>query len=81
MQIQNVKFIDSLNYVPMVLSKLPKAFDLKPTLKKGYLPHLFNTEMRAIKSYRGSGRPKIVTDMRARKSSKLQPQYGRILYQ
>lgn len=31
MQIQNKKFIYSLNSFPMALSKLPKAFDLKPT--------------------------------------------------
>lgn len=37
-----IKFIDSLNYLPMPLSALPKAFDLVE-LKKGYFPHLFNT--------------------------------------
>ncbi|XP_046685819.1 uncharacterized protein LOC124371511 [Homalodisca vitripennis] len=34
---------DSLNYFPMALSALPKAFDLGPEKKKGYFPHLFNT--------------------------------------
>ncbi|XP_055387125.1 uncharacterized protein LOC129615785 [Condylostylus longicornis] len=34
---------DSLNYFPMALSKLPKAFDLQFNMKKGYFPHLFNT--------------------------------------
>ena len=43
MEIENIKFIDSLNYFPMALSALPKAFDLKTTLTKGYFPHLFNT--------------------------------------
>lgn len=43
MVIDNVKFIDSLNYMPMALAKLPKAFDLPPEKKKGYFPHLFNT--------------------------------------
>ncbi|XP_055908156.1 uncharacterized protein LOC129942989 [Eupeodes corollae] len=43
MQIANIKFLDSLNYFPMALSKLPKAFDLDPTYKKGYFPHFFNT--------------------------------------
>ncbi|KAG5889399.1 hypothetical protein JTB14_018273 [Gonioctena quinquepunctata] len=38
----NVKFLDSLNYFPMALSKLPKAFGFTE-LKKGYFPHLFNT--------------------------------------
>ncbi|CAH0547087.1 unnamed protein product [Brassicogethes aeneus] len=42
MQLKNVKFLDSLNYFPMSLSALLKAFGLK-TLKKGYFPHLFNT--------------------------------------
>lgn len=41
--IDNVKFIDSLNYFPMPLSTLPKAFDLGTELRKGYFPHLFNT--------------------------------------
>ncbi|XP_018570577.2 uncharacterized protein LOC108910461 [Anoplophora glabripennis] len=44
MEVENVKFLDSLNYLPMALSKLPKAFDLGPELKKGYFPHYFNTE-------------------------------------
>ncbi|XP_030757090.1 uncharacterized protein LOC115882961 [Sitophilus oryzae] len=42
MSVGNVKFLDSLNYFPMALSKLPKAFGLTE-LKKGYFPHLFNT--------------------------------------
>ena len=33
---------DSINFIPMALSKIPKTFDLKE-LKKGYFPHLFNT--------------------------------------
>lgn len=41
MEVGNVKFVDSLNYFPMPLSSLPKAFGLKE-LKKGYFPHLFN---------------------------------------
>lgn len=44
MQIKNIKFIDSLNYFPMSLGALPKAFDLPPVYKKGYFPHLFNTK-------------------------------------
>jgi hypothetical protein len=42
MVVDNVKFIDSLNFFPMALSKLPKAFDLGDEFKKGYFPHLFN---------------------------------------
>ncbi|KAK5638854.1 hypothetical protein RI129_013149 [Pyrocoelia pectoralis] len=35
---------DSLNFFPMALSALPKALGLGEELKKGYFPHLFNTE-------------------------------------
>ena len=37
-----VKIIDSINFIPMALSKLPKTFGLAE-LKKGYFPHFFNT--------------------------------------
>ena len=47
MEIANVKFLDSLNYFPMALSKLPKAFQLSPVFKKGYFPHFFNTKENA----------------------------------
>ena len=33
---------DSINFMPMALSKLPKTFSLKE-LKKGYFPHFFNS--------------------------------------
>jgi hypothetical protein len=36
-----VKIIDSINFLPMSLSKLPKTFGIKE-LKKGYFPHFFN---------------------------------------
>ncbi|CAG2212305.1 unnamed protein product [Mytilus edulis] len=39
----NIKVLDSLNFLPMKLSKIPKAFGLKE-LKKGYFPLFFNTE-------------------------------------
>ena len=39
----NIKFIDSLNFIPMSLAKFPKTFD-KTELCKGYFPHLFNKE-------------------------------------
>ena len=39
----HTKFIDSVNYMPMRLSDLPKAFGLKDTADKGIFPHLFNT--------------------------------------
>lgn len=37
----NVKFIDSLNFLPMPLSAMPKAFG-EDELCKGYFPHMFN---------------------------------------
>ena len=37
----NIRVIDSLNFLPMKLAALPKAFALKE-LKKGYFPHFFN---------------------------------------
>ncbi|XP_036144598.1 uncharacterized protein LOC118646236 [Monomorium pharaonis] len=37
-----VKFIDSVNYMPMRLSDLPKAFGLRDTSDKSIFPHLFN---------------------------------------
>lgn len=36
-----LRVIDSLNFLPMALSKLPACFGLAE-LKKGYFPHLFN---------------------------------------
>ncbi|XP_069505099.1 uncharacterized protein [Ambystoma mexicanum] len=36
-----IRFIDSLNFLPMKLSKLPKAFGFPGS--KGYFPHFFNT--------------------------------------
>lgn len=38
----NLKFLDSLNFLGMKLSKIPKCFDLEE-FSKGYFPHLFNT--------------------------------------
>ena len=39
----HIKVIDSLNFLPMKLSALPKAFGLEE-LKKGWFPHFFNTK-------------------------------------
>ena len=39
----NIKFIDSLNFIPMSLAKFPKTFGMTE-LCKGYFPHLFNKE-------------------------------------
>ena len=38
---RNIKFIDSLNFIPMPLAKFPKTFGMDE-LAKGYFPHLFN---------------------------------------
>ena len=40
---KNIRFIDSMSFIPMKLSKFSKTFDLRE-LKKGYFPHLFNKE-------------------------------------
>ncbi len=37
----NIRFIDSLNFIPMALANFPKTFGLDE-LCKGYFPHLFN---------------------------------------
>ena len=39
----NIKFIDSINFIPMSLAKFPKTFG-QDELCKGYFPHLFNKE-------------------------------------
>ncbi|XP_052806406.1 uncharacterized protein LOC128235642 [Mya arenaria] len=36
-----LKMIDSINFLPMALAKLPSMFGIEE-LKKGYFPHLFN---------------------------------------
>ena len=42
MELMNVKFLDSLNYLHMPISALPKAYGLTQ-IEKGTFPHLFNT--------------------------------------
>ncbi|KAK3105044.1 hypothetical protein FSP39_015966 [Pinctada imbricata] len=37
----NLTFLDSLNFLPMKLAKIPEAFGLQE-LSKGFFPHLFN---------------------------------------
>ena len=39
----DIKFIDSLNFIPMALSKFPKTFG-QDELCKGYFPHAFNKD-------------------------------------
>ena len=38
----NIRFLDSLKFLPMPLAQLPKSFGLEE-LKKGFFPHFFNT--------------------------------------
>ena len=38
----NIRLLDSLNFLPMPLCKLPKSFGLEEK-KKGFFPHLYNT--------------------------------------
>ena len=38
----NIRLLDSLNFLPMPLAKLPKSFGLEEK-KKGFFPHLYNT--------------------------------------
>ena len=38
-----MKLLDSLNFLPMPLAKLPKSFGLEEK-KKGFFPHFFNTK-------------------------------------
>ena len=37
----NIRFVDSLNFIPMKLANFPKTFGIEE-LAKGYFPHLFN---------------------------------------
>ena len=42
--ISKVKFIDSLSFLPMPLSKMPSTFNLKE-MEKGYFAHFFNKKL------------------------------------
>ena len=41
--LNEIKFIDSLNFIPMALAKFPKTFG-QDELCKGYFPHFFNKD-------------------------------------
>jgi len=41
MFVEDLHFLDSLNFLPMSLKSMPKSFDL--TCKKGHYTHFFNT--------------------------------------
>lgn len=49
-----IRVIDSLNFLPMKLAKLPDAFGLT-TLKKGFFPHMMN--MKKNFNYKGAYSP------------------------
>jgi hypothetical protein len=38
-----IRFIDSLNFIPMALAEMPKAFG-ETEIAKGYFPHLYNKD-------------------------------------
>lgn len=38
-----IRFIDSLNFIPMALAEMPNAFG-ETEIVKGYFPHLYNTD-------------------------------------
>lgn len=46
-----LRMIDSLNFLSMPLSDLPKAFDVEE-ISKGYFPHLFNRKENYNKIFR-----------------------------
>ena len=50
----HLRFIDSFNFMAMPLKDMPSTFELTE-LKKGYFPHLFNTQDHAC--YRGDMPP------------------------
>ena len=43
MKALNMSFLDSFNFLPMALARLPSSFGLNE-LRKGYFPHLINTK-------------------------------------
>jgi len=44
LSVLGVRFIDSFKFLPMPLSKIPEAFGLSTTLRKGDFPHFFNVK-------------------------------------
>ncbi len=54
----NRKFIDSFNFLPMPLRKLPKTFGFEKDVKKGYFPHFVNPKGKYGNGYEGSLPPK-----------------------
>ena len=50
---QKVKFLDSLNFLPMALKNIPKAMGLAPGVKKGEFPHRVNKMENLGKTFSG----------------------------
>jgi hypothetical protein len=50
--IKNVKFIDSLSFLPMALKKFPETFGIESQIEKEYFLFYFNTS--GNESYRGN---------------------------
>ncbi|XP_074109281.1 uncharacterized protein LOC141534036 [Cotesia typhae] len=48
---KKIKFIDSMNFISVPLSALPKSFGFEDKMRKGYFPHFFNS--RANQDYIG----------------------------
>jgi hypothetical protein len=44
--VQKVRFVDSLNFLPMALAKIPETFGFEE-MRKGHFPHYFNTLVNA----------------------------------
>jgi hypothetical protein len=52
MKIKNIKFIDSLSFLPMALKNLPECFGFNSQIEKGKFPFYFNKP--GNENYRGS---------------------------
>lgn len=61
MEACGLKFLDSYNYLPFALSKMPSAFGFQE-LKKGYFPHFFNTDQN--QQYVGPYPPRLLLQSR-----------------
>ena len=64
---KNLRFIDSLSFIPASLSQFPKMFGLtldadQSLLAKGYFPHLFHTQEAMAANYVGPMPPRHLYD-------------------
>jgi len=51
LSVNNIRIIDSFNFLPMSLSAMPKAFGIEDACK-GFFPHLFN--IKENQTYKGN---------------------------